>query len=170
MGRVLLMAHIYQRYLDEIVAWHKRRGRVGGVQPPCSTDAVERLRFESRVELFCDVAAEYIDFLRISNGVAWNGLHIYASETGPLAGYEDRIDRYIDGFVDANLEWREYEPHKDYLYFADSSISLYAYNLVEARYEIQDQCSMDVVEVLPSFDHLIASALRVHIPRSERFR
>jgi hypothetical protein len=158
------MTHIYQQYLDEIVAWHKQRGRVGGVQSPCSPEAAERLRFEARVELSCDLSGEYIDFLRITNGVEWNGLHIYASETSPLAGYEDRNDMYIQGFVDANLDWRAYEPHRDYLYFANSGISLYAYNLVESRYEIQDQSSMDVAEVLPSFDHLIASALRDHRP------
>ena len=158
------MTHIYQQYLDEIVAWHKQRGRVGGVQPPCSAVSAERLKLEVRAEFSCDVPAGYIDFLRITNGVEWNGLGIYASETARLVGYVGKIDSYIQGFVDANLDWRAFEPHKDYLYFANSGISLYAYNLVESRYEIQDQSSMDVAEVLPSFDHLIASALRDHRP------
>jgi hypothetical protein len=56
------MAHIYQQYLDEIVDWHKQRGRVGGVQPPCSAEAAERLRLEARVELSCELPSEYIDF------------------------------------------------------------------------------------------------------------
>jgi hypothetical protein len=109
--------------------------------------------------LYCEAPDQYIEFLRITNGLDFNGLTIYAAEKSPLVGYEHMRERDMEGFVDANLAWRGYEPHEDYLFFAQASISLYAYNLVDLRYEERDRECGELIKVVPDFDHLIARAL-----------
>ena len=81
---------------------------------------------------------------------------VYASVTSHLVGHEEKV---IEGFVEANHLWRSYAPHKQYLFFGESGTSLYAFNPVKSRFELQDRSTGVVLETWGTFDELMASAL-----------
>src|SRR5262249_49537830 len=115
------LSHIYQKYIDHIIDFHEKMGMQGATQPPCPEDQIRRLKVDTQEILYCQVPDQYIEFLRITNGLEFNGVGIYAAERSPLVGYEHMPERDIQGFVDANLDWRGYEPHEDYLFFGSAS-------------------------------------------------
>jgi hypothetical protein len=104
---------------------------------------------------------EALDFLRVTDGLNWDGLFIYASASDSVDGNPAVL---IHSFVVDNLDWRSYERRRNCLIFADSDISLYALNLVIGRYEVQDRSSGTVME---TFDVLITEALRLCLHEGE---
>ncbi len=116
--------------------------------PPPATE--EALRRRTRDELNEDVPGGYLDFLRVTDGLMYNGLFLYGT-----------VEE--NSFVEKNLEWRSYEEHNKYLIFGDGDISLYALNLITGRYELQDRPSGTVMETFDTFDALVAEALRPYV-------
>jgi hypothetical protein len=145
---------MYEEHLQRVAARLARWG--DKLQPPCSEEAIVELKRKSRITLSTDVPEGYIEFLRMTDGLEWDGLMIYASATSPIVGHQDKT---IEGFVEANDLWRSYKPHRKYLFFGESGTSLYALNLVGGRFELQDRATGTVFETWRTFDELIASAL-----------
>ena len=130
------------------------------MQPPCPTTAIQELREASRKHLSYSIPDEYAEFLSQTNGLVWNGLVIYASDRTPIVGYSDR---FIEGFIDGNLGYRDFEPMKDYLVFADDGTSLYVYDIGEAAHRIILRVGLSIMESFTSFEILIAKALEEHL-------
>lgn len=150
---------MYQNLLQEIA--RKRAKYSQSMQPPCAAEKLDRLRRQVLEELSTPLPGEYIEFLKITDGLDWNGLLIYACETVPVAGYSDR---FVPGFLETNLRTREEcEPCSDYLFFGDASIDAYAYKISEREYQILDRSSLELTDTFPSFDALISEALRAHL-------
>lgn len=126
--------------------------------PPAAAteDALAVLQQRSRAELNADPPEEYLNFLRVTDGLNWDGLFLYGTDDNPK-----------NSFVEQNLDWRSYEKHNSYLIFGDGDISLYAYNLIEKRYELQDRSSGTVLETFETFDALAAEALRPYVETDE---
>lgn len=143
---------MYQQYLQKIEAQARMYGE--RIHPPASEADLASLSARSLAELSAEVPQQYKDFLRVRNGLNFDGLFIYSSHN---------TDDYKHGFVDSNLDWRSYEINNDLLYFADADINLYVYNLVEGRYEIQDRPSGDVYDTFKTFDEMITEALRLSL-------
>ena len=148
---------MYQELLKEAARWLKKYDRQ--MQPPASEAELVSLVERAQAELGQKVPAGYEAFLRIADGFDWNGCTIYGSHTRPLAGYNDR---FIQGFVEANLIWRDDEANEEYLYFADGDISRYGYHLPSKQYQVKDRQSDTLLKVVPSFDALIERALEDH--------
>jgi hypothetical protein len=148
---------MYQELLKEATRWLKKYGRQ--LQPPASEADLVSLTERAQAELGAQVPPEYEAFLRIADGFDWNGCTIYGSHTRLLPGHTDRS---IQGFVEANEIWRDDEANRDYLYFADGDITLYAYHLPSGQYQVTDRQSDTLLKVVPSFDALIAAALENH--------
>lgn len=150
---------MYQDLLRDIA--EKRARYSQSMQPPCPEEQIDRLQRRVHEELSTPLPSEYIEFLRITNGLDWNGLLIYASETSPIVGYSDR---FVPGFLETNLRTREEcEPCSDFLFFGDASIDAYAYKIPEREYQILDRSSLNLTDTFPSFDALISEALRTHL-------
>ena len=90
----------------------------------------------------------------------YNGLFLYGTDGDPALKNPSALK---NSFVENNLDWRSDEKRKKYLIFGDSDISLYAYNLVEKRYELQDRSSGTVLMTFETFDALVAEALRPYV-------
>jgi hypothetical protein len=90
----------------------------------------------------------------------YNGLFIYASETVPVVGSRSAT---IQGIVEANLGWRDYEPHAAYLIFGEGNMDLYVRHLPTGRFQVVDRVPGNLIETHPSFDQLLAAALRAHL-------
>lgn len=131
-----------------------------GLAPPATEEALAVLQQRTREELHEDLPDEYLDFLRVTDGLRYNGLFLYGTDGDPAA--EDPA-ALRNSFVENNLDWRSYERRKKYLIFGDGDISLYAYNLIEKRYELQDRSSGTVLMTFDTFDALAAEALRPYV-------
>jgi hypothetical protein len=148
--------------LDTIAGWEKRFKQTP--QPAAAAAAVQDLRKRSQAELGADIPDEYAELLQGQNGLDWNGMVFYATERSPIAGREGKKPRYIDGFVEANVLWREYEPRKDYLVFGDSGNALYTFNLPEKAFQERDRQSFDLIRVHPTLEAMLAEAMERHKP------
>lgn len=153
------MSKKYEKLLQEIA--EKKCKYSESMQPGCQNQQIAKLQKNTLENLSAELPNEYIDFLCITDGLDWNGLLIYASETSPIIGYKDRS---IPGFLETNLLNRdEDESCKDLLFFGCSGIDAYVLKVSTEEYQILDRVSLDITETFPSFDALIFEALKSHL-------
>jgi hypothetical protein len=150
---------LYRPYLETIAAGNRELG--SALQPACPEARIIALRVEAKSKLSAEIPDEYADFLRITDGLNWNGVFIYASHRALLVGHRDL---YINGFVEMNEIWREEtDPDGNYLFYADADLDLYGYNLERSRYELVTKDSGDIETTYDSFNEMLAAALRYSV-------
>lgn len=152
---------MYQQLLQEHIDRKKFYDELP--QPPATAAQLQDLRDRARKELGADLPNEYYELLGKTNGLDSNGMGIYASETTPIVGYEDK-NRLIEGMVDATLGWWSFEPHKQYLFFGESGMGLYTLDLKDGKYKQLDRASADVLEEFDTFGELIRRGLEENRP------
>ncbi len=133
------------------------RGYGDTLQAPCDGARLARLRERVRNELRSGLPEEYAGFLRLTDGMNWNGLYVYPSETSPIAGHPEHV---LAGIVETNLDLREGDRFDDLLVFAEDSLDVYARRVSTGEFMIFDRISHDPIEAAPSFDALMGAALR----------
>jgi hypothetical protein len=148
----------YHQFL-EIIAQEQQEFQQS-MQPPCNPQKLIQLKEQVENQLNCTLPDGYIEFLSITNGLEWNGLQIFASETMPIVGY---TDGKIPGFVDMNLLYRENEDCLDLLFFGESGIDSYVYCISAKQYQILDRVSLSLTETFDSFEMLIYEAFQCHL-------
>jgi hypothetical protein len=74
------MDHKYEPYLERIAGMIKEYPGYE-FRPPCLKEGIEDLRERARSVLSLELPAEYLSFLRITDGLEWDGLLIYASKS-----------------------------------------------------------------------------------------
>lgn len=149
---------MYEQLLTQVGAEQARYGERS--QPPATEERLESLKQRAREELGAEVPEEYADLLRTQDGLNHNGLFIYASETSPVAGGANAT---IEGFVEANLGWRDDEFFRDYLVFGEGNMDLYVRHRPTGQYQVLDRTPGNLIETHPSFEQLIAAALKSHL-------
>lgn len=117
---------------------------------------LDTLRQRASDELSVRLPDAYLEFLRNSNGLDYNGTVIYSTHRVPITGYDDR---FIEGFVGSNLDAREVEDMKRYLVFGESNESLHVLNVAERRYQTIESIGYGVYQDYDSFDDMIAAVL-----------
>lgn len=94
--------------------------------------------------------SEYEKLLKIANGLEFNGLVIYNAQS----------DDENNGFIGANEIWRDNEWDSDYLFFGDSSISWYCFNIDKCVFLELDKPSGEIMEEYKSFEDMINEAIK----------
>ena len=102
-------------------------------QPACSPNDIETLKRNAVDKLECAVSDGFLAFLSVVNGLDWNGLVVYASQPSLIVGFNDR---FIEGFVEGNLTYRDFEPLKGHLIFADDGDALFTYQVSTSKYQV----------------------------------
>ncbi len=152
---------LMQQVTAEVYARYNRH-----LQPPATEASLVRLRQRTHDELSAELPEGYQDFLKRTDGLYFDSLVIYASDRNPAV---DKPGAFMQSFIENNLDWRSYEKRKNYLIFADGDISLYAYNLIEKRYELQDRSSGDVVSIHGTFEEMITEALQIILQEDKEY-
>ncbi|MDM5187378.1 YrhA family protein [Bacillus sp. DX4.1] len=93
---------------------------------------------------------EYENFLKIANGLDFNGLVIY--NANPT---DDN-----NGFITANEIWRENEWDSNYLFFGDSSIAWFCFDVDSHLFLELDKPSGDIMAEYHSFNEMIEQAIK----------
>ena len=98
---------------------------------------------------------DYVDFLRIANGFAWNGVLFYSTDqvTDPEDGFT------LDDIVSANEDFEERTDTDGKLLIGRSDEDLFVYNPQEKIYEVLDFTSLDQMETYDSFESLFADII-----------
>jgi hypothetical protein len=149
---------MFNKLLDAVIERKRSRGK--NLQPPCTAECLNSLGRQAKLQLGYEIPKEYANFLSEMNGLDWNGIVIYACARTPLVGY---ADRFIDGFIEANLDFREYEPMKDYVVFADDGVALFTWHVSNSKYEVITRVGLSSLESFRSIDELLANALAGHL-------
>lgn len=150
--------------LIQQVAAGRRSFYRSDIQPAATEAALERLQQRAQKELDASLPDDYLDFLRVTDGLNWDGLFVYASGKNPVI---EKPTAFMHSFVDDNLDWRSHAPHRNYLFFADSDISLFVLNLASRRYEILDRPSGTLIQTFDTMDAMLTEALRLSLHEDE---
>ena len=145
---------MYQELLKRVGEEQRRFG--SGLQPATTGEQIQVLIERSRKELHTEPPSDYLNFLRLTNGLDWNGVVIYASDTVPIVGHQDRT---IPDLVEMNLNYREDPRFEDLLVLGSNGMDIYTYRISNGVYEIYDEVPHELVESIPTFDELITNAL-----------
>lgn len=149
---------MYQDLIKQIANEMKRFGLTQ--QPACSPNDIDTLKRNALHELGHTIPGAYLAFLSVVNGLDWNGLVVYASERSPIVGF---TDRFIEGFVEGNLAYRDFEPLKGYLIFADDGDALFTYQISTSKYQVVASVGLTLLESFNTFDELLCNALQSHL-------
>ena len=122
--------------------------------PPCPSAQLINVQKEAMAKLDVQLPEEYLEFLRVHDGLDWNGLQVYGAED-----YESSPEK-IMGVVEVNLIRRDAPGWDEHLCLAESGDDSYGVRLEDGRFCGIDVVSGDVFEEYESFDHMISSVLR----------
>jgi SMI1 / KNR4 family (SUKH-1) len=146
--------HMYQELLTRLAEEQSRFK--SGLQPPATEEHIQELVEGAREELHTGLPGEYLAFLRLTNGLDWNGVVIYASDNVPIVGHPDRP---IPDVVEMNLNYREDARFEDLLVLGSDGMDIYTYRISKGVYEVYDEVPHELVETIPTFDELMTKAL-----------
>ncbi|WP_224247478.1 YrhA family protein [Hyalangium gracile] len=151
-------ADAYKPFLEQIAVSARKYGE--GLQSPCEPESVADLQLRAREQLGAELPPGYAEFLSLHNGLDWDGLVIYSCTTVPIVGHEDR---FIEGFVESNLGYRDNDRMKRFLVLGDSDMYLYVYEAQAREFSVIDRVSLDRHEVFATFEEMLAAALRTRV-------
>ena len=135
---------MYPQLLRDVEAQARRYG-AAALQPPCAEQAVHALHLRVRDELGLPLPGEFAEFLRLADGLNWNGLYLYPSATTSLAGQPDVV---LAGLVESNLDHRDTGGPEDVLVFGHDSLDLFAWRSSTGEFQVLDLVPRDVLETL----------------------
>lgn len=121
------------------------------MEGPAPTGRLAELREATEQRLAYQLPAVYTDVLGAHDGVSCNGIQLYASQSKVQHTPEGNPRYLFDGLVEANELWREYEPNKEFVFFAESGERLYCHNLSSNRFEVVDRITKELDDETDSF-------------------
>lgn len=118
---------------------------------------IKKFLNEAQLKLGYTLPEEYLNFLKETNGVEFNGVIMYGIDQELL---EHQMNSEVDGFIDLNEIWNEVDEKKQYIYFADKDISWYCYDLFNKKYVELDKPSGEHVKDYSDFYLMLDEILR----------
>jgi hypothetical protein len=150
----LAKENMYQDLLQRVAEDMAEFGAT--LQPPCTDAKVQALVARATQELQAIPPDDYLEFLKSTNGLDWNGTVVYASENVPIVAHPDRS---IAGLVDMNLNYRDDVRFKDLLVLGSNGMDIYTYRLSTKEFQVYDEVPHGLIETCADFDDLITKVL-----------
>ncbi|MDM5268258.1 SMI1/KNR4 family protein [Bacillus wiedmannii] len=124
---------------------------------PTNEKELSRFR-KSVVEKFGEdvLPQQYYEFLQTVNGIEFNGLIIYGIDQSFL---DFKPINQVDSFFDANEIWESIKDEEELIFFGDSDIAWYCYNVSKKEFVELDKPSGEHMETFCDFDTMLKSAL-----------
>lgn len=107
-------------------------------------------------ELQTELPNEYVKFLKVINGIEFNGFILYGIDRRFLDAWQNQP---INGFIEYNKIWYENEWHRQYVFLGESNICWYVYDLTECKYCELDNPSGRKSEVFDGLEHMVEKIL-----------
>ena len=122
------------------------------MQSPAQVDSLKALCQESERRLSYKLPDAYLNVLALHDGISCNGIQLYASQTRTQRAPEGGTRYLFEGIVEANEQWREYEPNKYFVFLAESGDRLYCHNLASGKFEIVDRITKELDDESDAFN------------------
>lgn len=145
---------LYFEQLHTIKKAKLKRGQ--DLQPPLSVERLQRLRAAVEEQCGQPLPWAYCEFLTMTNGLSLENLFIYGDERNMAVGYSER---FIPGFLQTNLGFRDIEGMEDYVVFGDDGKLLYTYCVSAAEFQAVLMATLETVSSYASFPEMLAFAL-----------
>lgn len=128
---------------------------------PTNEKELSRFR-KSVVEKFGEdvLPQQYYKFLQTVNGIEFNGLIIYGIDQSFL---DFKPINQVDSFFDANEIWESIKDEEELIFFGDSDIAWYCYNVSKKKFVELDKPSGEHMETFYDFDTMLKSALSARL-------
>jgi hypothetical protein len=124
---------------------------------PVTDSEVQKLRERMKESFNVDLPSEYEEFLKIVNGLDFNGLVLYGVDSYLL---DTERDESICGLIETNEIWYENEFQKEYLFLGDSNIAWFCKNLSDGTYLELDKPSGTVMNTYNDGNTMLEEALK----------
>lgn len=145
---------MYQELLARVADEQRRFG--SEPQPPATEEELQTVVQNGSKDLHTELPGDYLHFLRLNNGLDWNGVVIYGANRNPIAAHPDRS---IADVVEMNLNYRDDPRFGDLLVLGSNGMDIYTFRISTDRYEIYDEVPHELIESFPTFDELMSKAL-----------
>ncbi|TVX94881.1 YrhA family protein [Cohnella terricola] len=145
---------MWKEQIDKISKIRDKRNRT--LNLPANGNELSGFR-KSIVEKFGEdvLPQQYYKFLQTVNGIEFNGLKIYGIDQFLL----DSIPiNQVDSFFDANETWESINGEDELIFFGDSDIAWYCYNVSSKSFVELDKPSGEHMETFCDFDTMLESA------------
>ncbi|WP_266160884.1 YrhA family protein [Dyella silvatica] len=146
-------------YLDLLKQLEAEQRKYGDALPPAATEIqIAELQQAAQREFALDLPQGYLAFLRLSNGLEWDGVCIFSSSKTTYAGHPERT--FFD-LVEHNIYFRDPLDMRDYLLLGSDDMDVYVYHLPTGMFEVRDRVPFDnLYASFKTFDELAVHALK----------
>ncbi|HFU7057208.1 YrhA family protein [Bacillus cereus group sp. RP37] len=150
---------MWREKINHISKIGKKRNRK--LNLPINEKELSKFR-KSVVEKFGEdvLPQQYYEFLQTVNGIEFNGLIIYGIDQSFL---DFKPINQVDSFFDANEIWESIKDEEELIFFGDSDIAWYCYNVSKKKFVELDKPSGEHMETFCDFDTMLKSALSAAI-------
>lgn len=115
----------------------KKQDRLRYMQYPATVEEVDTLCRAVKKQYDMELSAVYQSILLATNGFRENGVILYGTETRLLEGYKE--DMFVEGFLEANEEWKHNIDFANHLVYAESDTYLFAQSAQSKLYSCHKQ-------------------------------
>lgn len=140
--------------LSEIV--EEKKSYAEKINSGASSEEVERFLAEVKHAFHFDLPKEYIEMLKVFDGLEFNGVIIYGIDEQFV---KTTINQHINGFIDNNQIWYENKEQKKYIFFADRDISWFCLDAERNIFVELDKSSGDLQQEFASFSDMLEYVL-----------
>nr|WP_146219583.1 YrhA family protein [Pseudomonas sp. RW407] len=117
---------------------------------------IERLLLISKRRLGICPPIDYLEFLKIHDGLTVEGIFFYSTTLLADAPEEKGLS-----FILMNVAHRELEWKSDYIFLGDDDLDVFIFNTKSLKYEVRDKQSLDnLFEDFDSFSKLLDHILQ----------
>lgn len=141
---------MWRAKLEEIIREEAKYGEK--INEGAKENEIQLLIDKLKEELNFTLPEEYIDTLKIVNGLEYNGFIFYGIDEELL---EREFEQSINGLIDNNLVWYDNEWEHPYLFLGDSSISWYVYDMERKMYFELDKPSGNEIKSFDALEDLL---------------
>jgi hypothetical protein len=146
---------MWEKLLSDIKKIEEKYGDT--LNAPASDQQIEALKKAVNEKFGNELPEQYIRFLKTVNGLEFNGFIFYGVDNW-LVKVENNDTVY--GYVDTNEIWYENEHQKQYMFFGESNISWYCFDLLNHVFVELDNPSGTIINTYEDFNSMLEKALK----------
>ncbi|MBB6716536.1 YrhA family protein [Clostridium gasigenes] len=124
---------------------------------PASNEQIEIFKKTVKENFNHVLPNQYINFLKMVNGLEFNGFIFYGVDSSLL---NIQSNQTVYGYVDTNEIWYENEHQKRYMFFGESNISWYCFDLLDRVYIELDNPSGTLMHTYTNFYCILEKVLK----------
>jgi len=118
-------------------------------------NSLQEFKTEYNKQFGVDVDDNYIDFIKIIDGLDFNGARIYASA-------DRKKQNDIMGIFEANKLWKmDDENEKNYVYFGDSDLEVFVLDIPNNKYQSISRYTGDIIKEFNNLDEMVLYILNL---------